>query len=64
VHQYRPVPLWLVRKIWKARPMNLALQALVMKNRRIRFEEVRTEGKLLVSLLRGWKILEEKLSLD
>jgi hypothetical protein len=28
-----------------------------MKNRRIRFDEVRTEGKLLVSLLRGWQVL-------
>jgi hypothetical protein len=51
VHQYRPVPLWLVREIWKARPTNTALQELVMKNRRIRFDEVRSEGKLLVSLL-------------
>ena len=53
VHQYRPVPLQIVREIWKARPMNMALQELVMKNRHIRFDEVRTEGKLLVSLLRG-----------
>jgi len=43
VHQYRPVPLWLVREIWKARPMNTALQ---VKNRRIRFDEVRTAGIL------------------
>src|SRR5215831_6990300 len=57
VHQYRPVPLWLVRKIWKAPPMNMALQESVMKNRRIRFEEVRTEGKLLMSLLRGWQTI-------
>jgi hypothetical protein len=28
------------------------LSVLVMKNRRIRFDEVRTEGKLLTSLLR------------
>jgi hypothetical protein len=40
VHQYRPVPLKVVREIWKARPMNMALDTLVMKNRRIRFEEV------------------------
>lgn len=57
VHQYRPVPLGVVRKIWKARPMNTALQKLVMKNRRIRFDEVRTEGKLLVSMLCGWAIV-------
>src|SRR5215470_16165718 len=50
----RPVPLQVVREIWKARPMNIALDKLVMKNRRIRFDEVRSEGKLLVSLLRGW----------
>ena len=32
VHQYRPVPLQIVRDIWKARPMNTALQELVMKD--------------------------------
>jgi hypothetical protein len=37
--------------------MNTALQELVMKNRHIRFDEVRSEGKLLVSLLRGWAII-------
>jgi integrase len=31
--------------------MNIALQELVMKNRSIRFDEVRTEGKLLMSML-------------
>jgi hypothetical protein len=57
VHQYRPVPLEVVRDIWKARPMNMALQERVMNNRRFRFDEVRTERKLLVSLLRGWAIV-------
>jgi hypothetical protein len=55
-----PIPsgaVQIVREIWKARPMNTALQELVMKNRRIRFDEVRTEGKLLVSLLRGWAMI-------
>jgi hypothetical protein len=33
--------------------MKTALQELVMKDRRIRFGEVRSEGKLLVSLRRG-----------
>jgi hypothetical protein len=37
--------------------MNTALQEPVMKNRRIRFDEVRAEGKLLVSMLRGWAML-------
>jgi hypothetical protein len=37
--------------------MNIALQELVMKNRRIRFDEVRSQGKLLVSLLRGWRMI-------
>jgi hypothetical protein len=37
--------------------MNTALQELVMKNRRIRFDEVRSKGKLLVSLLRGWAMI-------
>jgi hypothetical protein len=53
VTQFRPVPLAVVREIWKARPMNVALDNLVMKSRRIRFDEVRTEGKLLASLLSG-----------
>jgi hypothetical protein len=57
VTQFRPVPLQIVREIWKARPMNVALDKLIMKNRRIRFDEVRTEGKLLASLLRGWAML-------
>ena len=57
VTQFRPVPLATVREIWKARPMNIALEKLVMKNRRIRFDEVRTEGKLLASLLRGWAMI-------
>jgi hypothetical protein len=52
-----PVPLWLVREISNARPMNTALEALVMKNRRIRFDEVRSGGKLLVSLLRGLRMI-------
>ena len=52
--QFRPVPLATVRAIWNARPMNMALDKLVMKDRRIRFDEVRTEGKLLASLLRSW----------
>jgi hypothetical protein len=30
---------------------------LVMKNRSIRFDEVRSEGKLLVSLLLGWAMI-------
>ena len=37
--------------------MNMALQELVMKNRRIQFDEVRSDGKLLVSLLRGWAMV-------
>jgi hypothetical protein len=57
VTQFRPVSLSLVRQIWKARPMNVALEKLVFKNRRIRFDDVRTEGKLLASLLRGWDMI-------
>ena len=51
------VSLNAVREIWKARPMNSALDTLVMKNRRVRFDEVRSEGKVLMSLLRGWAII-------
>ena len=57
----RPVPLVLVREVWKARPMNMALDKLVMKNRRFRFDRVRTEGKLLASLLCGWAKMGLKL---
>jgi hypothetical protein len=57
VHQYRPVPLQIVREIWKAQPMNMALDKLIMKNRRIRSDAVRTEGKLLASLLPGWAMI-------
>jgi hypothetical protein len=39
--------------------MNMALQELVMKNRRVRFDEVRTEGKLQVSLLHGWAMISK-----
>jgi len=37
--------------------MNTALQELVMNNRRIRFDEVRIEGRLVVSLLRSWGMI-------
>jgi hypothetical protein len=33
--------------------MNMTLEKLVMKNRRIRFDEVRTNGKMLANLLHG-----------
>ena len=49
VDQYRPVSVAVIREIWKARPMNVTLNKLVMKNRGIRFDEVRTEGTMLVS---------------
>ena len=62
VQQYRPVPLAVVGEIWKARPMNVVLDKLVMKNRRIRFDEVRSEGKVLVSMLRGWRMLQKPTS--
>jgi hypothetical protein len=65
VTQFRLVPLHIVLEIWKARPMNVALDKLVMKNRRIRFDKVRTEGKLLASLLRGWAMIaRENFSLN
>jgi hypothetical protein len=37
--------------------MNMALDKLVMKNQRIRFDEARSDGKLLMSLLRGWAMI-------
>jgi hypothetical protein len=56
VSQFRPVTLDEVRRIWRARPVKTALDEVV-KNRRIGFDEVRTEGKLLMSLLRGWAMI-------
>src|SRR5215831_6997333 len=38
--------------------MNVAVNGRLMTNRRLRFERVRTEGKLLASLLRGWKTVD------
>jgi hypothetical protein len=61
VHQYRPVSLQAAREIWKARPVNIALDSL-MKNQRIRFDEVRSEGKVLVSMLCGWRMLQNPTS--
>jgi len=57
IYQFRSVTLDEVRRIWKARPMNTALDNVV-KNRRIRFDEVRSEGKLLMTMLRGWCMLQ------
>ena len=62
VYQFRAVALEEVRRIWTAKPMNTALDEVVRKNRSIRFDEVRSEGKLLVSLLRGWRRLHESPS--
>jgi hypothetical protein len=59
VQQYRPVSLHTAREIWKARPVNVALD-LMMKSRRIRFGEVRSEGKLLMSMLRGWRMISNE----
>ena len=56
VRQYRPVSLQAVREIWKARQVNMALDQ-VTKNRRIRIDEVRSEGKMLVSMLRGLELI-------
>jgi hypothetical protein len=57
VHQYRPVSLQGAREIWRARPTNTAIDELLKKDHRIRFDYVRTEGKLLASLLRGWAMI-------
>jgi hypothetical protein len=61
IHQYRPVSLQAARDIWRARPMETAIDALLKKDHRIRFDYVRTEGKLLASLLRGWAMIGLKL---
>ncbi len=56
VRQYRPVPLSVVKQIWKARPMDVALHEYV-KASRVRFVEVRSEGKLLMTMMRGWQMI-------
>jgi hypothetical protein len=61
IHQYRPVSLEAAREVWRARPVFTALDQLVMKKRRIRVEYVRSEEKLLMSMLRGWKMLSEQV---
>jgi hypothetical protein len=53
------VSLQTVREIWKAQPVNVALDNL-MKSRHVRFDEVRSEGKMLISVLRGWILSNEK----
>src|SRR5262245_9881799 len=52
--EYRPVSLRAAREIWRARPMNTAIDALLKKDHRVRSDYVRTEGTLLASMLRGW----------
>jgi hypothetical protein len=41
--------------------MYMAIDALLKKDHRVRFDYVRTEGKLLASLLRGWALMGLKL---
>jgi hypothetical protein len=55
--KYRPVSLQAAREIWRARPKETAIDALLKRDRRVRFDYVRTEGKLLASLLRGWAMI-------
>lgn len=57
IQQYRPVPLRIAREIWRARPISVALDKLTKENRHVRFDEVRSEGKVLMSLLRGWRLV-------
>ena len=58
IHQYRPVSLQQAREIWKRRPINTAIDKMLKENRRIRFDYVRTEGKLLASMLGGWAMID------
>jgi hypothetical protein len=39
--------------------VNIAIDNL-MKSRRVRFYEVRSDGKMLISLLRGWRVLSNE----
>src|SRR5262249_45439148 len=52
-HQYWPVSLEQFRELWKSGPMmNAVLSQKISNQRGTRFEEVRTEGKVLASMLR------------
>lgn len=41
------------RELWRGRPMYIVLHQKILPNRRIRWAFVRTEGKLVVSMLKG-----------
>src|SRR5262245_60523990 len=57
VRQFWPIPLGLFRELWRGRPMYIVLHQKILPDRRIRWAFVRTEGKLVVSMLKGLAIV-------
>jgi hypothetical protein len=53
VRQFWPIPASLFRELWRGRPMYIVLHQKILPNRGIRWAFVRTEGKLVVSMLKG-----------
>ena len=63
VRQFWPVAPALFRELWRGRPMYIVLHQKILPNRRIRWAFVRTEGKLVVSMLKGLAmVLTESLA--
>ena len=56
VRQYSPISPQRFRELWNARPMHLTLSTMI-DSRRVREDYVRTEGKVLVTLLKGWELV-------
>ena len=53
VRQFWAVSPSLFRELWRGTPRYLVLYQKIIGDRRIRWAYVRTEGKVLVSMLRG-----------
>jgi hypothetical protein len=58
VQQFWPVSRALFRELWKARPMNSVLYQKIFRKRGMHFGQVRSEGKILASMLRGMDLLD------
>jgi hypothetical protein len=57
VRQFWPIPLDLFRELWRGRPMYIVPHQKMLPNRRMRWAFVRTEGKVMVSLLKGLALI-------
>ena len=57
VRQFWPIAPTLFRELWRGRPMYVVLHQKILPNRRIHWAFVRTEGKVIVSMLKGLAII-------